>query len=145
MSDAAVAGAFLLLLIGFALWIALYALPPAWARTYAVAGPASEQAVKWAWVVKRPDGTVALMLYPTPDLRTAQSVSGGVVLARVAMWPGGYNCTMYAPGVYKFGPDPYTGIWCPPPWKTADQVPKNCRPWNAVSRGRVVLIEFRCT
>jgi len=40
----------------------------------------------------------------------------------------------------RIGPDPYTGLWCPPPWRV--QPPPDCVPRGATSRGRVMVVEY---
>ncbi|MEM1788177.1 MAG: hypothetical protein QW085_06270 [Pyrobaculum sp.] len=146
MSEPIVAAVFIALTAA-ALGVMLYAMMPTHLVTYAVPPPPSDpQAIKWAWLVQTRDGKVALVLYPTASAQVASEVLKDVnILARVALWPGGYNCTVLVPpprDVYKIGPDPYTGVWCPPPFKYS--VPPGCEPRNVVARGRVVLIEAVC-
>jgi hypothetical protein len=70
----------------------------------------------------------------------------GTLAAVFTVYPGGYNCTRYTRAPVKIGPDPYTGLWCPPPFDVkaeADAI-KNCIPVGLTSRGRWLLVQYSC-
>jgi len=77
--------------------------------------------------------------------RRALGVPGDLV-AVFAVYPGGYNCTRYTHAPVRIGPDPYTGLWCPPPFdvKAEADVNKNCVPVGLTSRGRWLLVQYSC-
>ena len=76
--------------------------------------------------------------------RMALGVPGSLV-AVFTIYPGGYNCTRYTRIPVRIGPDPYTGLWCPPPFDVnrAD-VNRNCVPVGLTSRGRWLLVQYSC-
>lgn len=73
-----------------------------------------------------------------------QRVAGipGTLVAVFTVWPGGYNCTLYGNTPVKIGQDPYTGLWCPPPYTQGN--PANCAPTGITSRGRWLLVQYSC-
>jgi hypothetical protein len=73
--------------------------------------------------------------------RRAIGVSGTLV-AVFTVYPGGYNCTRYTHAPVRIGPDPYTGLWCPPPFDA--KVESNCVPVGLTSRGRWLLVQYSC-
>ena len=73
--------------------------------------------------------------------RRALEVPGDLA-AVFTVCPGGYNCTRYTRAPVRIGPDPYTGLWCPPPFDT--KVEKNCVPVGLTSRGRWLLVQYSC-
>jgi hypothetical protein len=76
--------------------------------------------------------------------RRALEVPGSLV-AVFTIYPGGYNCTRYTRAPVRIGPDPYTGLWCPPPFDVnADNVSRNCVPVGLTSRGRWLLVQYSC-
>jgi len=70
----------------------------------------------------------------------------GTLAAVFTIYPGGYNCTRYTRAPVRIGPDPYTGLWCPPPFdvKAEADVNKNCVPVGLTSRGRWLLVQYSC-
>ena len=66
----------------------------------------------------------------------------GDLAAVFTVYPGGYNCTMYTRIPVRIGPDPYTGLWCPPPFDA--EVESNCVPVGLTSRGRWLLVQYSC-
>jgi signal peptidase I len=66
----------------------------------------------------------------------------GDLVAVFTVYPGGYNCTRYTRVPVRIGPDPYTGLWCPPPFDT--KVEKGCVPVGLTSRGRWLLVQYSC-
>jgi uncharacterized protein (DUF58 family) len=66
----------------------------------------------------------------------------GTLVAVFTVYPGGYNCTRYSRAPVRVGPDPYTGLWCPPPFDA--EVEKNCVPVGLTSRGRWLLVQYSC-
>jgi len=66
----------------------------------------------------------------------------GTLIAVFTVYPGGYNCTMYTRIPVRIGPDPYTGLWCPPPFDV--KVESNCVPVGLTSRGRWLLVQYSC-
>ena len=70
----------------------------------------------------------------------------GTLVAVFTVYPGGYNCTRYTRAPVRIGPDPYTGLWCPPPFdvKAEADVNKNCVPVGLTSRGRWLLVQYSC-
>ncbi|ABL88050.1 conserved hypothetical protein [Pyrobaculum islandicum DSM 4184] len=75
------------------------------------------------------------------EFRKAMGVPGALV-AIFEVYPGGYRCVNYANYTVKLGPDPYTGLWCPPPFKT--ETKPYCIPIGITSRGRWLLVQYRC-
>jgi hypothetical protein len=73
--------------------------------------------------------------------RRAIGIPGDLV-AVFTVYPGGYNCTRYTRDPVRIGPDPYTGLWCPPPFDT--KVESNCVPVGLTSRGRWLLVQYNC-
>ena len=70
----------------------------------------------------------------------------GDLAAVFTVYPGGYSCTRYTRAPVRIGPDPYTGLWCPPPFdvKAEADVNKNCVPVGLTSRGRWLLVQYSC-
>jgi len=68
---------------------------------------------------------------------------GGVLVATFEIYPGGYRCWL-APGVksVRVGDDPYTGLWCPPPFSNATVA--GCLPVGIASRGRWLVVQYSC-
>ncbi|MFZ8811825.1 MAG: hypothetical protein ACO2PN_27465 [Pyrobaculum sp.] len=66
----------------------------------------------------------------------------GTLAAVFTIYPGGYNCTRYTSAPVRIGPDPYTGLWCPPPFDA--EVEENCVPVGLTSRGRWLLVQYSC-
>ena len=73
--------------------------------------------------------------------RRALGVPGDLVVV-FTVYPGGYNCTKYIRDPVRIGPDPYTGLWCPPPFDA--EVEENCVPVGLTSRGRWLLVQYSC-
>jgi hypothetical protein len=73
--------------------------------------------------------------------RRALGVPGDLV-AVFTIYPGGYSCIRYTNAPVRIGPDPYTGLWCPPPFDT--KVESNCVPVGLTSRGRWLLVQYSC-
>jgi len=76
------------------------------------------------------------------ELRRALGI-GGVLVAVFEIYPGGYRCRL-APGVksVRIGDDPYTGLWCPPPFSNATVA--GCSPVGIASRGRWLVVQYSC-
>ena len=69
----------------------------------------------------------------------------GTLAAVFTVYPGGYDCTRYTSAPVGIGPDPYTGLWCPPPFDVkTDNVGSNCVPVGLTSRGRWLLVQYSC-
>jgi len=66
----------------------------------------------------------------------------GVLVAVFEVYPGGYRCVRYARAPVRIGDDPYTGLWCPPPFDA--KLDPNCQPVGLTSRGRWLLTQHRC-
>ena len=66
----------------------------------------------------------------------------GDLAAVFTVYPGGYSCIKYTRAPVRIGPDPYTGLWCPPPFDT--KVEENCIPVGLTSRGRWLLVQYSC-
>jgi len=66
----------------------------------------------------------------------------GTLVAVFTIYPGGYNCTRYTRAPVRIGSDPYTGLWCPPPFDA--EVEENCVPVGLTSRGRWLLVQYSC-
>jgi len=136
-----------LLLLSFAMKLAA----PQHYLYFALANPQGTQA-DWIHVVRVGNDVYAVRMV-TPDWRTALLFVGldpskATWVATFQLWPGGYSCTG-APGVgtrtfVKIGNDPYTGLWCPPPWQVQPPPPPDCVPRGATSRGRVMVVEYAC-
>jgi len=76
------------------------------------------------------------------ELRRALGI-GGVLVVVFEIYPGGYRCRL-APGVksVRIGDDPYTGLWCPPPFSNATVA--GCWPVGIASRGRWLVVQYSC-
>jgi len=76
------------------------------------------------------------------ELRRALGI-GGVLVAVFEIYPGGYRCWL-TPGVksVRIGGDPYTGLWCPPPFSNAAVA--GCSPVGIASRGRWLVVQYSC-
>jgi hypothetical protein len=63
-------------------------------------------------------GRLYAVEYAGSDVETFRSAVGipGSLVAVFTVYPGGYNCTRYTHAPVRIGPDPYTGLWCPPPF-----------------------------
>ena len=66
----------------------------------------------------------------------------GTLIAVFTVYPGGYNCTKYTRVPVRIGSDPYTGLWCPPPFDA--KVDKGCVPIGITSRGRWLFVQYSC-
>jgi len=66
----------------------------------------------------------------------------GDLAAVFTVYPGGYSCTRYTRAPVRIGSDPYTGLWCPPPFDV--KVERNCVPVGLTSRGRWLLVQYSC-
>jgi len=76
--------------------------------------------------------------------RRALGVPGSLV-AVFTVYPGGYNCIRYTRAPVRIGPDPYTGLWCPPPFDVkTDNANRTCVPVGLTSRGRWLLVQYSC-
>jgi hypothetical protein len=76
--------------------------------------------------------------------RTAVGFSG-TLIAVFTVYPGGYSCTRYTHAPVRIGTDPYTGLWCPPPFDVkAVNVDSTCVPVGLTSRGRWLLVQYSC-
>jgi hypothetical protein len=93
-------------------------------------------------------GRLYAVEYAGSDVETFRRALGvpGSLVAVFTIYPGGYNCTRYTRDPVRIGPDPYTGLWCPPPFdvKTKADVIKNCVPVGLTSRGRWLLVQYSC-
>jgi hypothetical protein len=69
----------------------------------------------------------------------------GTLAAVFTVYPGGYSCIRYTRAPVRIGPDPYTGLWCPPPFDVkTDIVNSTCVPVGLTSRGRWLLVQYSC-
>jgi hypothetical protein len=69
----------------------------------------------------------------------------GTLVAVFTVYPGGYSCTRYTRAPVRIGPDPYTGLWCPPPFDVnRTNVNGTCVPVGLTSRGRWLLVQYSC-
>ncbi len=89
-------------------------------------------------------GRLYAVEYAGSDPEAFRSVLGvpGTLVAVFTVYPGGYNCIRYTHAPVRIGPDPYTGLWCPPPFDA--KVEKNCVPVGLTSRGRWLLVQYSC-
>jgi hypothetical protein len=89
-------------------------------------------------------GRLYAVEYAGNDVETFRRAVGvpGTLAAVFTIYPGGYNCTMYTRAPVRIGPDPYTGLWCPPPFDT--KVESSCVPVGLTSRGRWLLVQYSC-
>ncbi|MFZ8808400.1 MAG: hypothetical protein ACO2PN_09885 [Pyrobaculum sp.] len=93
-------------------------------------------------------GRLYAVEYAGSDVEAFRRAVGvpGTLVAVFTVYPGGYNCTRYTRAPVRIGPDPYTGLWCPPPFDVkaeADAI-KNCVPVGHTSRGRWLLVQYSC-
>ncbi len=89
-------------------------------------------------------GRLYAVEYAGSDLETFRRALGvpGTLVAVFTVYPGGYNCTRYTRAPVRIGPDPYTGLWCPPLFDA--KVESNCVPVGLTSRGRWLLVQYSC-
>jgi hypothetical protein len=89
-------------------------------------------------------GRLYAVEYAGDDVEAFRSAVGvpGSLVAVFTVYPGGYNCTRYTSAPVRIGLDPYTGLWCPPPFDT--KVEENCVPVGLTSRGRWLLVQYSC-
>jgi len=81
------------------------------------------------------------------DLETFRRALGvpGTLIAVFTVYPGGYSCTRYTHAPVRIGSDPYTGLWCPPPFDVkAVNVDSTCVPVGLTSRGRWLFVQYSC-
>jgi len=85
-----------------------------------------------------------LVEYAGPDVEAFRRFLGvpGVLAAKFEVYPGGYRCELYREKPVKIG-DPYTGFWCPPPFDA--RVDPRCVPVGVTSKGRWLLVQYRCS
>ncbi len=105
--------------------------------------PSKDAPTRHIYVYKYWDRLYAVE-YVGNDTETFRRVVGvpGTLVAVFTVYPGGYNCTRYTRDQVRIGPDPYTGLWCPPPFDT--KVEENCVPVGLTSRGRWLLVQYSC-
>lgn len=85
----------------------------------------------------------------TPSPYVAEALAGvnGVWVATFKLWPGGYTCLYNSSfalngkpiskdNPLKIGEDPYTGLWCPPPWSGT----RSCPNGVPASMGRILAV-----
>jgi len=94
-------------------------------------------------------GRLYAVAYAGDDVETFRMALGapGSLAAVFMVYPGGYNCTKYTRAPVRIGPDPYTGLWCPPPFDVkTDRANANstCVPVGLTSRGRWLLVQYSC-
>jgi hypothetical protein len=92
-------------------------------------------------------GRLYAVKYAGNDPETFRRAVGvpGTLVAVFTVYPGGYNCTRYTRAPVRIGPDPYTGLWCPPPFDVnRTNVGSTCVPVGLTSRGRWLLVQYSC-
>jgi len=92
-------------------------------------------------------GRLYAVKYAGSDVEAFRRAVGvpGTLAAVFTVYPGGYNCTRYTSAPVRIGPNPYTGLWCPPPFDVkADSVGSTCVPVGLTSRGRWLLVQYSC-
>ncbi len=92
-------------------------------------------------------GRLYAVEYTGSDPETFRRALGvpGTLVAVFTIYPGGYNCTRYTRAPVRIGSDPYTGLWCPPPFDVnRANVNSTCVPVGLTSRGRWLLVQYSC-
>jgi hypothetical protein len=92
-------------------------------------------------------GKLYAVEYAGSDVEAFRSAVGvpGALAAVFTVYPGGYNCTRYTRAPVRIGPDPYTGLWCPPQFDVkVSNVNRTCVPVGLTSRGRWLLVQYSC-
>jgi hypothetical protein len=92
-------------------------------------------------------GRLYAVEYAGSDVEAFRRAAGvpGTLAAVFTVYPGGYNCTRYTHAPVRIGPDPYTGLWCPPPFDVdSANLNSNCVPVGLTSRGRWLLVQYSC-
>jgi len=94
-------------------------------------------------------GRLYAVEYAGSDVEAFRRALGvpGSLAAVFTVYPGGYSCTRYTRAPVRIGPDPYTGLWCPPPFDVNTDranVNKTCVPVGLTSRGRLLLVQYSC-
>jgi len=92
-------------------------------------------------------GRLYAVEYAGSDVEAFRWAAGGpgTLAAVFTVYPGGYNCTRYTHAPVRIGPDPYTGLWCPPPFDVGSaNLNNNCVPVGLTSRGRWLLVQYSC-
>jgi hypothetical protein len=89
-------------------------------------------------------GRLYAVAYAGDDVEAFRRAVGvpGSLVAVFTVYPGGYSCTRYTRAPVRIGPDPYTGLWCPPPFDA--EVEENCVPVGLTSRGMWLLVQYSC-
>ena len=122
---------------------------PHWAQIAPLSQP---QGAPSRWIHVFRSGGVFIAIdagTPSPYIAAMMGNINGTWIATFYLWPGGYNCTynssfllngepISTTNPLKIGPDPYTGLWCPPPWSAA----KGCATGVLSSMGRILVV--RC-
>jgi len=105
--------------------------------------PSKDAPTRYIYVYKY-GGDLYAVEYVGNDVETFRRAVGvpGTLVAVFTVYPGGYNCTRYTRDPVRIGPDPYTGLWCPPPFDA--KVESNCVPVGLTSRGRWLLVQYSC-
>ena len=133
-------------LIAFA--IAVMAPFPQSKTVEAPVAPSKDAPVRRVYVYNDTDANGYVHIYAVEyegsDVEAFRQTVGipGRLVAVFEVYPGGYRCQKYVPYPVKIGEDPYNGLWCPPPYEPRDV--SGCTPIGITSRGRWLLVQYRC-
>ena len=128
-------------LIAFA--IAVMAPFPHSKTVEAPVAPSKDAPVRRVYVYEQ-GGQLYAVEYEVENVDAFRQMAGisGPLVAVFEVYPGGYRCQKYVPYPVRIGPDPYNGLWCPPPYEPKDV--SGCTPIGVTSRGRWLLVQYRC-
>ncbi|ACB40143.1 hypothetical protein [Pyrobaculum neutrophilum] len=144
MEDLVAASAFIVALSALTVYTALVLKPfmPA-AVVEAPIAPARDAPVRHIYVYNSSSGLYAVEYEGAgvEEFRRSLGVPGDLV-AVFEVYPGGYRCSLYGSRAVRLGADPYTGLWCPPPFRP--HVDPDCVPVAIAARGRWLVAQYRC-
>ncbi|MEZ0319998.1 MAG: hypothetical protein ABWK05_08430 [Pyrobaculum sp.] len=144
MEDA-VAAAVFVAAVGTLMVVAVYTIAPFLSAKVLEAPVAPSEGLPERRVYVYFDGGVYYAVEFDGEVEWFRSTVGvnGSLAAVFFIYPGGYKCQLM-PGYasVRLGGDPYTGLWCPLPFKNASVT--SCVPVGVVSRGRWLLVQYKC-
>ena len=112
------------------------------------AAPSKDVPVRRVYVYNYTDAYGYVRIYAVEyegaDVEAFRQTIGipGRLVAVFEVYPGGYRCQKYVPYSVRIDPDPYNGLWCPPPFE--NKTVAGCTPIGITSRGRWLLVQYRC-
>jgi len=144
MEDLVSAAVFITALTALFVFVALVLKPFMPAKVVEAPVAPSDDAPTRRVYVYNASGRLYAVEYAGSDVEAFRKAAGvpGSLAAVFEVYPGGYRCQRYTRAPVRIGDDPYTGLWCPPPFDT--RVDHSCQPVGLTSRGRWLLVQYRC-